>query len=320
MPLDLWVGNAGMGLADERTLAKVTFSERHEIGADGRSLVIGQPVFAGGSTVECWRSDRPVETGRHGDIAYATDGRFLFGHLLLDEKPGGCLEEPAHYAYEALLTLLKGFGGLHCLRIWNIIDAINEDRAGLERYRSFCVGRARALAKAGMSDELLPAASGVGATAPGLLLTFIAAADEPGRQIENPRQVSAFHYPTEHGPKSPSFSRALLYPLSAGKDLLFISGTASIVGHETRHVGDLDQQFDETCRNLEAVKARAGSNLTYQALRVYVRHDHDAPAVQKRCRETFGEAMPMIPLRSAICRKDLLLEIEAVASTTDENK
>ena len=318
MPLQLVVGTNGEFDKDEQLLARVAFGKAHEVGPDPRSVVIGQPAFDGCKAVEYWRSARPVETGRHGDIAFATDGRFLFGHIVLDETPGRCLEHPAHHAYTAMLKILGEFGGLHLLRIWNIVDAINEDQAGLERYRSFCVGRATALEAAGFTHQALPAASGVGSTAPGLMISFIAATD-PGRQIENPRQVSAFLYPREHGPKSPSFSRALLYPLSQEKRLLFVSGTASIVGHNTMHRGDLDEQFDETCRNLEAVMGAADPACRFEALRVYVRHDDDADSVLERCRDYFGDQLPMIPLKSAICRRELLLEIEGVASVTTKD-
>lgn len=313
MPLHLAVGKTGDYASDQQTLARFTFGQCHHIDADPRSVVIGQSVFEGGPAVEHWQSERPVETGHFKDIAYVTDGRFLFGHLLMDETPGHCLEQPAYHAYQAILTLLSKFSGLRLLRIWNIIDAINEDQAGLERYRSFCVGRSTAFASAGFADQSLPAASGVGSTAKGLMISFIAA-PEPGCQIENPRQVSAFRYPSEHGPKSPSFSRGLLYPLTSDRNMLFISGTASIVGHETMHAGDLDKQFDETCRNLEALMGAADAACRFEALRVYVRHGDDAPAVLARCRRYFGDDLPMIPLKSAICRKDLLLEIEGVAS------
>lgn len=319
MPLQLVVGMTGGDDTDDQLLARIAFSKAHEIGADPRLVTIGQPAFDGCSTIECWRSERLVETGRHGEIAFVTDGRFLFGHLVLDETPGHCLEQPAHHAYTEILRLLRAFGGLQLLRIWNIVDAINEDQAGLERYRSFCVGRATALAAAGFAHQALPAASGVGSATPGLMISFIAAT-EPGRQIENPRQVSAFRYPREHGPKSPSFSRALLYPLSPEKSLLFVSGTASIVGHQTMHQGDLDKQFEETCRNLEAVKGAVDPACRFEALRVYVRRDEDAPSVMARCRNYFGDQLPMIPLKSAICRRELLLEIEGVASVaTDQD-
>jgi chorismate lyase / 3-hydroxybenzoate synthase len=313
MPLKLAVETRGdRDAPGQRTLVRLGFGKAHAIGADPRDVTLGQPAFLTPSPVEHWQSDRPVETGRHGEIAFASDGRLLFGHLLLDETEGGTLETPAYHAYTAILAFLEAFGGQHLLRVWHILDAINRDHAGLERYRAFCIGRSRALNDAGFADQALPAASGVGANAPGLMISFIAAS-EPGMQIENPRQVSAFRYPERYGPKSPSFSRALTFPLTPNSTLLFISGTASIRGHETMHPGALDKQFDETCRNLDAVMNAAGQPCRLEALRVYIRHDEDAPDVIAMTRRHFGDDLGIIPLKSAICRSDLLLEIEGVA-------
>jgi len=318
MPLQLAVETTGNHAADDqRTLARISFGKTHQIDQDPRSITIGQPALLGPSPLEHWQSTRPVETGWHQEIGFVTDGRFLFGHLLLEETPGRSLETPAHHAYTTILNCLDSFGGLHLLRVWNVVDAINQTETGLERYRSFCIGRSRALADQGFADQALPAASGVGSEAPGLMISFIAAPD-PGRQIENPRQLSAFRYPPMHGPRSPSFSRALTYQLADDRRLLFISGTASIVGHETVHVGSLEKQFEETCRNLDAVMASAdpsgGDRCELQALRVYISHEEDAPATMAACRRQFGDDLPIIPLKSAICRRELLVEIEGVAS------
>ncbi len=320
MPLQMAVETTGHHAADDqRTLARITFGEAHRIDRDPRSVTIGQPALLGSSSQEHWRSVRPAETGWHSEIGFVSDGHFFFGHILLDEIPGKSLETPAHHAYTTILKCLDSLGGLRLLRVWNVVDAINETQAGLERYRSFCVGRSRAFADQSFADQALPAASGVGSQAQGLMISFIAAPD-PGRQIENPRQVSAFRYPPKYGPRSPSFSRALTYRLDDDRHLLFISGTASIVGHETMHAGCLERQFEETCQNLDAVMAAAdpagGSLGELQALRVYVRHEEDALAVMNACRQRFGDDLPIMPLKSAICRRDLLVEIEGVASMT----
>lgn len=316
MPLQLTVGltaDAHDDLTlDDRTLARIGFGKAHGIGADPRRVTIGHPLLGAPALAECWQSARKVETGRHGEIALASDGRFVFGHLLLEETPRGTLETPAHHAYTTIHDCLEAFGGLHLLRIWHVLDAINQDQAGLERYRSFCIGRSRALAEQGFTDQALPAASAVGSSAPGLMISFLAA-PEPGRQIENPRQVSAFHYPERYGPKSPSFSRALTCKLTPDSTLLFISGTASILGHQTVHPGSLERQFEETTRNLDAVMNAAGGRCDLHALRVYIRHEDHAPAVIAMTRRHFGDELPIIPLKSAICRSDLLLEIEGLA-------
>jgi enamine deaminase RidA (YjgF/YER057c/UK114 family) len=141
--------------------------------------------------------------------------------------------------------------------------------------------------------------------------------------VENPRQVSAYRYPETYGPRSPTFSRAALADVGNGDVALFISGTASIVGHETVHQGDVLEQTRETLRNLEAVIAAANSQVTATFSLamldcvVYVRHPSDTDAVRSVLENALGANAPMIRhavyLEADICRSDLLVEIEAHA-------
>ena len=55
-----------------------------------------------------------------------------------------------------------------------------------------------------------------------------------GTPVENPRQVSAYRYPREYGPQSPTFARALLPP--SPRVPLLLSGTASIDGKRVTDV------------------------------------------------------------------------------------
>ena len=131
----------------------------------------------------------------------------------------------------------------------------------------------------------------------------------PGN-IETPRQVSAFRYPERYGARAPLFARATL---ACG--MLFISGTASIVGHESRHAGDVAAQADEMLRNLEALLSQArrlGCALSPAELRakLYLRHPRDGDVVRERLRAA-GLAAPVI------CRPELDVEIEAHAPWRD---
>jgi chorismate lyase / 3-hydroxybenzoate synthase len=155
---------------------------------------------------------------------------------------------------------------------------------------------------------------------PGSPLTvyFLAARDNT-TPIENPRQISAYHYPPQYGP-NPAFSRAGL--LATGDDaLLFISGTSSIVGHETRHAGDVSAQIRETLVNIEALLRQAnhirgndrGFDMQRLAYKVYLRNTNDLALIQSQLRAFLGELPPAVYLQAEICRKDLGVEIEAVA-------
>src|SRR3546814_17247700 len=74
----------------------------------------------------------------------------------------------------------------------------------------------------------------------------------PCTPVENPGQVSAYRYPRQYGQQQPSFARAMLPPPGSAMPLL-LSGTASVVGHATAHVGELLAQLDETFNNFDAL-------------------------------------------------------------------
>jgi chorismate lyase / 3-hydroxybenzoate synthase len=144
---------------------------------------------------------------------------------------------------------------------------------------------------------------------------YFLAARTPARPIENPRQVSAYEYPPIYGPRSPSFSRASIYA-QGSMEALFISGTASIVGHETRHRGDLPSQISETTENLRALIGAAEQTASaplsgHWALKIYLQNPAYREAVNPAIDAMFGVDSQRLYLRGDICRSDLLLEIEA---------
>lgn len=281
--------------------------------AEPRLFATGLTAIDRPAPVEVWRTREPITTGIDDGITWAKTGNHLFGSLILDEEPHCDLAGLTRTAYRTILDFLHDIDRPIVLRAWNYFPRIHERHGGLDRYQSFCIGRHSAFTAAGYREELLPAATLIGNDAPGLRIAFLAAR-EPGIQIENPRQVSAFRYPQEHGPQSPSFSRATM------KDgQLLVSGTASIVGHESVHTGDVIAQTDEIIANLEAVIAAArgetnrGPDPRPPAMRVYLRRPEDTGAVRQRLATLPGrETVPTIFLRGDICREELLVEIETL--------
>jgi chorismate lyase/3-hydroxybenzoate synthase len=202
-------------------------------------------------------------------------------------------------------------------RTWNFLAEINEGQGDEERYRQFCLGRARAFAAAQdhPSTTTYPAASAVGKKGgPHSLEVCWIAGREAGSTVENPRQVSAYDYPRQYGPAAPKFSRAMVVP----GPVHLISGTASIVGHASRHEQDLDAQMRETLTNLDALLTRTRPDGRPQSARLdrnslvkaYVRHRGDAAAVEHTLRQRLGDAVPILILAADICRSELLVEIE----------
>lgn len=267
---------------------------------------------------EVWLSPRPVSYGEHQGIRYAFNGEILFGSFCLHEQEHDSVETRTYRAYCRILDLIRLSGYTHLVRVWNYLPRINGEYMGLENYQRFCLGRHQAFAEADyVFDRDLPAASAIGTEAEGLRIYFIASR-APGRQIENPRQVSAYRYPLQYGPRSPSFSRATLTEFGGGRQL-YLSGTASIVGHETLHPEDAAGQLRETLINIQAVLSESGGSRikldelgTDCMLKVYVRHREHFGIAKRLLAETLHPSCPVIFLQGDICRRDLLLEIEGV--------
>jgi chorismate lyase/3-hydroxybenzoate synthase len=263
----------------------------------------------GGPAVEVWYASGPVHAGREGIVRYAHDDELLIGVIEEDERAYGGIRNTAEILYAAVSKFQEHCGFPHLLRMWNYLDAINEGAGDAERYRQFCIGRALGLGI--LNGKTLPAATAIGRQQPRRQLqVFWIAARSSGSALENPRQVSAYHYPRAHGPVSPSFSRAMIAP----DGTLLVSGTASIVGHVSQHEGDAQAQLAETLHNLAALTDagdRRDSARGRDLLKVYVRDEALVPMIAERLRATHPGAAPIF-LAGDICRRELLLEIECI--------
>ncbi|WP_018608469.1 Rid family hydrolase [Uliginosibacterium gangwonense] len=279
---------------------------------------------AGGHEYTTWLSTAPCETGVLEGVAYHYTEHLLFGamsiaeHDFVPNAQASALQQASALAYQRLFAVMRHTSFNQLVRCWNYLPGINVDGGGLERYRQFNIGRQDAFIAARRDHlEGAPAACALGTGEGDLVLYFMAAHARP-RPIENPRQVSAYRYPDRYGPRSPTFSRASLLELP-GCEALFISGTASIVGHESVHLGDVKAQTEETLRNIEALIAQANlkshvGGYSTQALemKVFLRDPADQALVASVLRQHLGCEPRAFYLQADICRVELLVEIEAV--------
>jgi chorismate lyase/3-hydroxybenzoate synthase len=274
--------------------------------------------------VDAWCTPGPYAQGRTGALHWRHGADWLFGALQVeeDEDDPQSLREQVQSAYLDLFQALRDTGFAHPVRLWNYIPRINEVEDGLERYRRFNIGRQQAFMQAGQAAfDGAPAACALGTRTGPLCIGVLASRSAPV-PLENPRQVSAYRYPNEYGPRAPTFSRAALADIGAGRRGLWLSGTASIVGHATVHAGDPRAQTHETLTNIETlldVAAASGTRLGTDdlVLNVYVRHAGDAESVRDVMALRWGARAPALAHASFhqadICRADLLVEIEGHA-------
>lgn len=308
-------------LADD-VLAVVGFADAASATSEAGDITIGLAPLSGGSSdapaAEIWTSPLPVTRGERKGIAYAYNDEVLFGQLLLHEQHYSALDAATFDSYCRILAFLRRCGYPHALRMWNFFPGINESDEDTERYKQFSVGRASTYEQYADFERALPAASAIGSYRPGLLVYFIAART-PGVQIENPRQVSAFRYPRQYGPKSPSFSRAKLKDWGENVHL-YISGTASVVGHESLHQYNVTKQVAEISRNVQTLIDEAATQDTrlrgctphdLDLLRIYLRPPLNTTSVYDAITREFGD-VPRVYLTGDICRQELLVEVEGL--------
>jgi chorismate lyase / 3-hydroxybenzoate synthase len=282
---------------------------------------VSTPVLPAAAHVcEVWRCSETAESGQHKGVRFRRTADTLFGCIAVPEERSGAhpLREAAAHAYREMCATLDAHGYPHLLRVWNYLPDINGDSNGTERYREFNTARRQTLRACGRPlSGNVPAASALGAAADSPLVLYFLAARTAPTCVENPRQVSAYHYPRQYGAHSPVFSRATV--LRQGESAaLFISGTASIVGHRSLHVGDVAAQTREALANIEALLGEAnrqapGAQFTFDTLacKVYVRRPRDLPAIRRELDCAAGGASRAVYLQADICRQDLLVEIEA---------
>jgi chorismate lyase/3-hydroxybenzoate synthase len=301
-----------------------------------------------GEVCEIWRTHQRVESGQRARVRYRRGEEVLFGCISVAESEhreaddlGGAvgrgeasgngrphrdlsaLHTATSEAYREIFATLDELAYPHLLRVWNYLPQINMDTHGMERYRQFNSARRSALLASGRDlTGNVPAACALGSVNGSPLVIYFLASRAAPTVIENPRQVSAYEYPPQYGPK-PAFSRGSVLHGPSGS-ILFISGTASIVGHQTVHAGDVAAQTRETLVNIEALLGEANRvsgaprfGMETLAYKVYVRNSADLPLIQSQLHAALGREAQVVYLQADICRQDLLVEIEAIGRERD---
>ena len=223
----------------------------------------------------------------------------------------------------------------HVVRTWFYLGGITQSELAAQRYHE--LNRARAdfyhdirfncsSLASNHSRNIYPASTGIGMSGTGLVASCMAL--ETKRKdvclfpLENPQQTPAYDYDPCHSPQSPRFSRAVALVLG-NYITTWVSGTASIVDSESRHLGDPEQQTMQTIDNIERLIAAdnfaahgvkgAGAKLRELAkIRVYLKRPQDLDKCRAVCERRF-ESVPAIYAVADICRPELLVEIEGVA-------
>ena len=296
------------------------------------AIDLGLPELGAEALHEVWAvAEAPARHDVHGFQVAAT----VDVSAGVRRFTGGDLDANTRAGYRDLARTLDALGH-GAVRIWNVVPDIHgpgaapgegpdtgSDAAAFDRYMLFSKARSETFEELFGTgfEQGLSAATAVGGPGAEQVLAFVGCRT-PGEAVENERQVSAYAYPEEYGPRSPSFARATRVGTRVGgrggtrgtTDALLVSGTASIVGHRTVHAGDVAAQTRETCTNLQVLF----EGRTPTALRAFVRHPADVDVVVAELRAGFGADVPIVLHQAEICRADLLVEVEGVVTPSVE--
>jgi chorismate lyase / 3-hydroxybenzoate synthase len=279
-----------------------------------------------------WVVERPASATRHDLEAWRVVSAQIPECAALD---AASLERAVDGAYAALADALAA-SGHHPVRFWNFVPGIHADMGGgRDRYMVFNAGRYSAFERwfgqAALFTRTVPTASAVGVGSDALAIYALGGRDA-GLPVENPRQIPAYRYSARYGPLPPCFARGTIVTgLEGGRPTLLVGGTASIVGEASQHDRDARQQALETFENLAELVAAARRQVAGTApdggadapraafdaftdLRVYIVRDSDAPLLREMVTERFGRTARIEFAQADLCRRELLIEIEGVAT------
>ena len=320
--LEITVGQKALSPPmDWSALAYFHFGDTRQANGDGLAIQTGLQALESEPLVQYWITDEPVQRGQYETVNYVGNRHVLFGYIHLPVRGGqDNFQQLTERAYGEIYRCLAHTGCNHLLRTWNYFPHItdfDDSQGKVNRYEQFCCGRLRAMQKYAIGNSPYPAATVIGNHSDRFHLGFLAS-DTAGIGVENPRQTSAHHYPVTNALNRPLFSRGILKEWRNCTHF-YVSGTASIVGHETQHTNDVGAQLDEAISNVERLvehvnvqhraQLHARDNLLY--VQVYIRHGTDTSRIKQVLAERLPGATSRVLLQGEMCRDNLLVEIEA---------
>lgn len=301
------------GPRDSRLLLGFWFGEESPGPLASPVAEIGLRPIGRSAPFEGWWYRGDVDFRECGGVRLAECEHYTAALVQKPEADPDALRGLTRDAYIELYDALGTSRHSNVVRIWNYFSDINRGGDDLERYRQFSIGRAEAFQELGLADQFSPPGTAIG-TVSGNTLTIVAlASNHRFHRLENPRQISAYRYPRQYGPRSPKFSRGGVVSIS-DHHLFLISGTAAIVGHESAHPEDAGAQATETLRNIETLLAQSNWSedaRQSRAIRVYLRSPADYPSVAAVVeRSAAVSGVQAAYLQGDICRAELLVEID----------
>lgn len=290
--------------------------------ADGRPVVLEAALLARGAgpvrLTRRWGGSPAWTRLEDGEVRQIHAGGLGTGPDAAGPEAGA----EAAFADLGRVLAAEGLDHGHLVRQWNYLEGLLEGGTGADGggqgYQAFNEVRAREYARS-VFRAGYPASTGIGQSAGGVAMEFVAL-DAPGdvriEAVSNPEQVDAHRYSGRVlvgggtggavALEAPRFERAKRIA-RGGRETVFLSGTAAVIGEESVAPGDVRAQTRTAAAHL--LSLTRGRPPGY--LRAYVKRAADAAAVREVCREILGAA-PEPCLVADVCRDELLVELEGI--------
>ena len=263
---------------------------------------------------ENWYTPQPpLARKQEAGLNYAVCDGFVFGSFVIHSQQS--VEEATVSFYQSMFHALQACGDFYPLRIWHYLPILYSPTEPTP-YQLFCRARSDVIGSLGAS---YCSATVIGTGSRQGVFYFLAV-KQAGDCIENPRQTSAYHYPSQYANPAPLFNRAMLHKVD-NCIRLYISGTASIVGHQSCHPGDVVAQLNEIADNIESVistttkivssfKDKSLDDLRH--VKIYLKQTSDYDKIKPSLENRFSNLHEAQIFHGEICRPELLIEIEGM--------
>jgi enamine deaminase RidA (YjgF/YER057c/UK114 family) len=282
---------------------------------------------------EIWTDDSAEKTEylSLADTRYtrvtSAKGKSIWGIGITSNEAHLQLTDQIEFSFETVLQILEkeGMTLADIVRQWNYIPGILNIREmegkHLQSYQVFNEIRQKYYSANVFSDGY-PAATGIGTRNGNFDLDFFAIKSGPCVQkvgLSNPKQQNAYEYhqtflvgDTTAGQikKTPLFERAKMLKTD-DETIIFISGTASIIGQETIGIGDIKCQTEITIDNMQELIPNSDDlkKIQFTYLRAYIKEEQDFQIVKSICESSFP-GVSVSYLQADVCRDNLLVELE----------
>lgn len=258
------------------------------------------------------------------------DNEIISGGICSDLNIGIDLQADDIFARVSEILQSKGLQVDDIVRQWNYIERITHIGDRGQHYQLFNDSRSH-FYNTSQWENGYPAATGIGTQTGGVIVVFDAVRDSKqcSTAIDNPLQISAHAYSqqvlinnTDAHKTTPKFERAR--HVNGKEQMIYISGTAAIRGEESCQQ-DIVGQTALTMENIDylvSVNNQRASGVTkptemrYATMRAYLKHRDNLADAMAWIKENYPST-DMLYLWADICREELLIEIEGIATQTN---